>query len=188
MLCQWSATYCLGDDPARSAQQDYRFPTIIQLDEVAPPPPSSQKSPVPSSSQSYDYYSTSEECEEVEEEEATESYCSSDPSCPEIDMGDSERGSVTTSAPVEQKAKMSRVLAWRSSFDSVFAEDNAGLNFAGFISLKTIESSFSRLVIVVVFAFAPAPSTTTAVWARPYAHLLRLRCFVPVPGGTPTSF
>lgn len=139
MLCQLPATYCPGDDPARSAQHEYRFPTIIQLDEVAPPPPSSQKatlSPVPSSSQSYGYYSSSEECEEVEdeegEEEATESYCSSDPSCPGFCVGDSELESAATSAPVEQKAKMNRVLAWRNSFDSVFAEDNA----AALMSLK----------------------------------------------------
>lgn len=133
MWCQWSAPCRLGDDPIRPAQHEYRFPTIIQLDEVAPPPPSSQKallSPVPSSGQSYDYYTSSEECEEVEneeeEEEATESYCSSDPSCPEFGMEDPERASVMASAPVEQKAKMSRVLAWRNSFDSVSAEDHAG--------------------------------------------------------------
>lgn len=147
MLCQWSATYCLGDDPARPAQHEYRFPTIIQLDEVAPPPPSSQKaslSPVPSSSQSYDYYSTSEEYEELEvdeeEEEATESYCSSDPSCLGFGMEDSERGPVTASAPIEQKAKMSRVLAWRNSFDSVFADDNAGVS--------------SSMSFVIPFAFS----------------------------------
>jgi len=139
MWRQWSTPYRLGDDPILSAQHEYRFPTIIQLDEVAPPPPSSQKallSPVPSSNQSYDYYTSSEECEEVEdgdgdqdeeeEEEATESYCSSDPSCPEFGMEDPERPSAGASAPLEQKVKMSRVLAWRNSFDSVFAEDHEG--------------------------------------------------------------
>ena len=131
MWCQWSASYRLGDDPIRSAQHEYRFPTIIQLDEVGPPPPSSHKallSPVPSSSQSYDYYSSSEEYEEVEEEEeATESYCSSDPLDPGFGTGDPEHTSGVASAPVEQTAKMSRVLAWRNSFDGAFAEDNAGM-------------------------------------------------------------
>ena len=134
MLSQWSTSHCLGDHPARSGQHECRFPPIIQLDEVAPPPPpqKSSLSPVPSSSQSYDYWSSSsEEFDEVEdgeeEEEATESYCSSDPSCPGFGMGDSDRGSTTASAPVEQKVKMNRVLAWRSSFDSVFVEDNAGM-------------------------------------------------------------
>lgn len=131
MWCQWSTSYRLGDDPIHSPQHEYRFPTIIQLDEVAPPPRSSQKallSPVQSSSQSYDYYSSSEGCEEVEddddEEEATESYCSSDPSCPGLGIADPERASAMASAPVE---KMSRVLAWRNSFDSVFTEDNSGM-------------------------------------------------------------
>ena len=135
MLCQRTTSCHLGDDPIHSAQHEYRFPTIIQLDEVAPPSPSSRKpllSPVPSSSQSYDYYTSSEEYEEVEddedEEEATESYCSSDPTCPGVGVGDSERASAMASAPVEQKAKMSRVLAWRNSFDSVFADDNAGMS------------------------------------------------------------
>ena len=41
-------------------------------------------------------------------------------------MGDPEPTPATTSAPVEQKAKMSRVLAWRNSFGSVVAEDEAG--------------------------------------------------------------
>lgn len=133
MLRQWSTSHCLGGHPAHSVQHEYRFPTIIQLDEVAPPPPpqKSSFSPVPSSSQSYDYWSSSEEEEDgEEEEEATESYCSSDPSCPECGMENSERGSATASAPAEQKVKMNRVLAWRSSFDSVFAEDNAGMSFA----------------------------------------------------------
>jgi hypothetical protein len=135
ILCQRTTSCHLGDDPIHSTQHDYRFPTIIQLDEVAPPPPSSQKlllSPVPSSSQSYGYYTSSEECEEVEddedEEEATESYCSSDPTCPVFGVEDPERASALASAPVEQKAKMSRVLAWRNSFDGVFAEDNAGMS------------------------------------------------------------
>ena len=117
----------------RPVQDEYRFPTIIQLDEVAPPPPSSQKallSPISSSNQSYDYYSSSEECEEMEddedEEEATESYCSSDPPCPAFGMGDPEPAPASTSAPMEQKVKMNRVLAWRNSFDSVLAEDEAG--------------------------------------------------------------
>lgn len=134
MWCQWSAAYRLGDDPIRSTQHEYRLPTIIQLDEVAPPPPSSQKpllSPVPSSSQSYDHYSSSEECEEVEdeedEEEATQSYCSSDPSCLGLGVEDPERAPVAASVPVEQTTRMSRVLAWRNSFDDVFAEDNAGV-------------------------------------------------------------
>jgi len=130
MWRQWPSSYRLGDEPIRSTQHEYRFPTIIQLDEVGPPPPSSQKallSPVTSSSQSYDYYSSSEECEEVEgvedeeedEEEATESYCSSDPSGPRLGAGDPERASATV--------KMSRVLAWRNSFDSVFNESDAGM-------------------------------------------------------------
>ena len=133
MLCQWSTSNCLEDHPVRSVQHEYRFPPIIQLDEVDPPPPAQKSSfsPVPSSSQSYDYWSSSEECDEVEdgeeeeeEEEATESYCSSDPSCPGLGVEDAEP---TVSAPVEQKVKMSRVLAWRNSFDSVFADDNAGM-------------------------------------------------------------
>lgn len=136
MLCQWPASHRIGDRPARSAQHEYRFPTIIQLDEVAPPPlpQKTSFSPVPSSSQSYDYWTSSEEYdeaeggEEEEEEEATESYCSSDPSCPGFGMEDSERGSATASAPVEQKVKMSRVLAWRNSFDSAFADENAGMS------------------------------------------------------------
>ena len=134
MWHQWSTSYHLGDAPITSAQHEYRFPTIIQLDEVGPPPPSSHKallSPVTSSSQSYDYYSSSEEVEgvedEEEEEEATESYCSSDLSGPRLGTGDPERASVTASAPVEQTVKMSRVLAWRNSFDSAFTEDNAGM-------------------------------------------------------------
>lgn len=138
MWRQWSTSYRLGDDSIRSAQHEYRFPTIIQLDEVGPPPPSSHKallSPVTSSSQSYDYYSSSEDCEEVEEvedeeedeEEATESYCSSDLSGPRLGTGDPERASETASAPVEQTVKMSRVLAWRNSFDSVFTESDAGM-------------------------------------------------------------
>ena len=137
MWHQWSAPYRLGDDPLRSAQQEYRFPTIIQLDEVGPPPPSSQKallSPVPSSSQSYDYHSSSEEYEEVdevddEEEEATESYCSSDLSGLGFGTGDPERAPTMVSIPVEQTVRMSRVLAWRNSFDSAFSEDNAGMFF-----------------------------------------------------------
>ena len=132
MLCQWPTPYHLGGDLVHSAQHEYQFPTIIQLDEVAPPPPSSQKailSPVPSSSQSYDYFSSSSECEDTEDEEeeeaASESYCSSDLSTPV--MEDLERASATVSVPVEQKAKMSRVMAWRNSFDSMFAEENAGM-------------------------------------------------------------
>ena len=135
MLCQWSTSHSLGDHTARSTQHEHRFPPIIQLDEVAPPPPPQKTSfsSVPSSSQSYDYWTSSEEYDEVgdveeEEEEATESYCSSDPSCPRFGTEGSERGSVTASAPVEQKVKMNRVLAWRNSFDSVFAEDNAGMS------------------------------------------------------------
>jgi hypothetical protein len=131
MLCQWSASHCLEDHPARSVQHEYRFPPIIQLDEVAPPPPVQKVSfsPVPSSSQSYDYWSSSEECDEEEdgEEEATESYCSSDPSCPGFGVEGAERGSASVSTPVEQKVKMSRVMAWRNSFDSAFADDNAGM-------------------------------------------------------------
>ena len=135
MWRQWPTSYRLGDDSIHSVQHEYRFPTIIQLDEVGPPPPSSNKallSPVTSSSQSYDYYSSSEDCEEVEEvedeeEEATESYCSSDLSGPRLVTGDPERASETASAPVEQTVKMSRVLAWRNSFDSVFTESNAGM-------------------------------------------------------------
>lgn len=134
MWCQWSASYRLGEDPIRSAQHEYRFPTIIQLDEVGPPPPSSHKallSPVPSSSQSYDYYSSSEEHGEVEgeeeEEEATESYCSSDPLGHGLGAGDPEHASGVAIAPVEQTVKMNRVLAWRNSFDGVFTEDNAGM-------------------------------------------------------------
>ena len=144
MLCQLSATYCLGDDPTRSVPHECRFPTIIQLDEVAPPPPSSQKatlSPVPSSSQSYDYYSSSEEGEvedEEDEEEATESYCSSDPSHPGFCVGNPELEPAATLAPAEQKTKMNRVLAWRNSFDSVFAEDNAGMFLStSFVTLAT---------------------------------------------------
>ena len=68
-----------------------------------------------------------DEEEEEEEEEATESYCSSDPLCPGFGVADPERASAMASAPVEQKAKMSRVLAWRNSFDSVTAEDNSGM-------------------------------------------------------------
>ena len=134
MWCQWSASYRLGEDPLRSAQHEYRFPMVIQLDEVVPPPPSTHKallSPVQSSSQSYDYYSSSEEYEEIEdeeeEEEATESYCSSDLLGPGSGTGDPERASAVASAPVEQTVRMSRVLAWRNSFDSVFAEDNTGM-------------------------------------------------------------
>jgi hypothetical protein len=63
--------------------------------------------------------------EEEDEEEATESYCSSDLSGPRT--GDPERASEAASAPVEQTAKMSRVLAWRNSFDSVFTESNAAV-------------------------------------------------------------
>jgi len=65
--------------------------------------------------------------EAEDEEEATESYCSSDLSGPRLGTGDPERGSEVASAPVEQTAKMSRVLAWRNSFDSVFTESDAGM-------------------------------------------------------------
>lgn len=64
--------------------------------------------------------------DDEDEEEATESYCSSDPPSPGFGMDDPERTPASTSAPVEQKVKMNRVLAWRSSFDSVLAGDEAG--------------------------------------------------------------
>ncbi|KAF9644048.1 hypothetical protein BDM02DRAFT_3190950 [Thelephora ganbajun] len=194
MRCQWSTSYRIGDDPIRSAQHECRFPTIIQLEEVAPPPPPSQKalfSPVPSSSHSCDYYSSSEEYEEVEgeeEEEATESYCSSDPSCPGFGMGDQGRASAMASTPVEQKVKMSRVLAWRNSFDGVFAEDSAGLNFPNIKVVETVEDSLVFLIVIVVSALSAAASATAAVRTRSYVHLFCLRCVVPGPRGTSASF
>lgn len=182
MLCQWSTSHCLGGHPARSAQDEYRFPTIIQLDEVPPPAPA-QKAPfssVPSSSQSYDCWSSSEECDEVddgeEEEEATESYCSSDPSCPVFGIENSERGSVTASAPVEQKTKMSRVLAWRSSFDGAFAEDNAGKSLSALRS-HPFSYPFSPLATspcpmnVALWGFSPSPYVSNCCFP---SHVLLL--------------
>ena len=166
MLCQWTTPRHLGDDPIHSTQHGYRFPTIIQLDEVAPPPSSSQKpllSPGPSSSQSYDCYSSSEEYEEVEddedEEEATESYCSSDPTCPGFGVEDPERASAMASAPVEQKAKMNRVLAWRNSFDSIFAEDNAGMSHIP--SVPFVVPFVVPLVFCPLSRHPPLPSVQT---------------------------
>lgn len=189
MLCQRTTSCHLRVDPMHPAQHEYRFPTIIQLDEVAPPPPSAQKpllSPVPSSSQSYGYYSSSEECEEVEEddddeEEATESYCSSDPTCPGFGVGDPERASATASAPVEQKAKMSRVLAWRNSFDSVFTEDNAGMSHPYPLPLP-----------FRYFAAAPSLSPTTSLRSNDFGSV---RAFprisesptCPLPSHVPSS-
>jgi len=76
------------------------------------------------------------EDEEEQEEEATESYCSSDLSSPRLGTGNPERASETASAPVEQTVKMSRVLAWRNSFDSVFTESNAGMFYLSPLTLR----------------------------------------------------
>ena len=156
---------------------------VIQLDEVVPPPPSTHKallSPVQSSSQSYDYYSSSEEyeVEDEEEEEATESYCSSDLLGPGSGTGDPERASAVASAPVEQTVRMSRVLAWRNSFDSVFAEDNTGMfhlfpSLYPFLATRYIPTSgdFGFVGLVPTYPGCPLPSHVSSLSFPFFSHL-----------------
>lgn len=90
------------------------YPEIIQLVEVDAPPPT--KPSMPCSSASRSSWSSSDctdeedtELEEQQGEDYCESYCSSD---------DEDE------VPDPNDPSMSRVLAWRSSFDSVYGTDD----------------------------------------------------------------
>jgi hypothetical protein len=98
-------------------QQGQHSPVIIQLDEVSAPAilkgpaPFHRSNPVTLSSSyaSSSYWSSSEEEDEEDEtEDDCESYCSSDDESDTTNIED---------------PSMSRVLAWRSSFESVYVRD-----------------------------------------------------------------
>jgi len=113
-------------------------PETIQLIEVPPPPRASLLS-VPCSTESSSYcwssssstsYSPASEGADLDEDEdgkGCESYCSSDEDDSDDDGDDNNEGNVVfddNRFPLKsQSSKMSRVLAWRNSFDSVDGSD-----------------------------------------------------------------